>query len=150
MASTRSYSPAWTGWIIYAASMSVIVGAFNILEGLVGLFDNKRLVVVQDRLVAVNLTGWAWTTLIFGVVLVATGLGLFTAQTWARVTAILIVGLHLISQVAWLGAYPIWSALMVALDTTVLFALTARWSTVTEDLVPYGSRDRVGQHAPVG
>jgi hypothetical protein len=55
-------------------------------------------------------------------------------QTWARVIAIIIVGVHAIIQVAWMGAYPAWSLLMLALDIVVLFALTARWGRAAEPM----------------
>lgn len=38
------------------------------------------------------------------------------------------MGLHALTQIAWLGAYPVWSLLMLALDTFIIFALTAKWS----------------------
>jgi hypothetical protein len=137
---------AWVGWIIFAGAMLLMVGTFNIIEGIIALVDDTRVVVAADRLIAVDLTGWGWTLLIFGIVMFATGLGLFTGQAWARVTAIVIVGLHAVSQVAWLAAYPLWSLLMMALDTVVLYALTARWTATRDDLGPYGpaQQTRVG------
>jgi hypothetical protein len=98
-------------------------------------------------------TGWGWTLLIFGALMVAAGIGLFSGQTWARITAIVLVAVHAIVQLGWLGAYPVWSLLMIALDTVVIFALTARWSSATGDLdAGYGSgrEGRVGHHASVG
>jgi len=149
MASTRSYSSAWAGWVVFAAAMLLILGTFNVIEGIVGLINDKVLVLIQDRLVVVDRTGWAWTLLIFGAVLILTGLGLFTMRTWARVTAIVVVGLHFISQIGSIGAYPVWSLLMIALDTVILFALTARWSAATAP-EPYGDRSGMGHHAAVG
>jgi hypothetical protein len=155
--SRTSSGAAWVGWIIFAASMLLIVGMFNILEGIIALVDDQRLVVTPNKFVVVDLTQWGWTILIFGAVMVATGIGLFTAQTWARVLAIIVVGLHALSQVGWLGAYPIWSLLMIALDVVVLFALCARWSAVREDLDIYEPEagpgrpsQQVGQHASLG
>ncbi|HEX3588622.1 MAG TPA: hypothetical protein VHV74_03245 [Pseudonocardiaceae bacterium] len=124
---TRGTSTAWTGWVIFSALMMLIIGVINILQGLAGLILPARSVVVQDRLYVVNSNGWALTVLIFGAVLVCVGLGVMTARSWARYTAIVIVGLHAISQIGWLAAYPIWSLLMLALDVVVLYALTARW-----------------------
>src|SRR5690348_16559241 len=98
MASNRSYSPAWSGMVMFAAAMMLIVGTFNIIEGILGLVDDKVVTIVAGRLVAVDIIGWAWTVLIFGVVLVIAGLGLFSTRTWARVTAIVVVALHFISQ----------------------------------------------------
>jgi len=143
---------AWAGWIVFASAMLLMIGVFNIFEGIAALVGDRRVLVTPQRLLVVDLTGWGWTLLISGVLLIATGLGLFSAQTWARVTAIIIVGLHAITQIGWLGAYPVWSVLMIGLDTVVLFALCARWPAVRRELAPYGptSGDRAGQHTPVG
>ena len=70
--------------------------------------------------------------MISGALLLAAGVGLIAAQSWARWTAVVLVGLHALSQVAWLSAYPVWALLMVGLDTVLIFALTARWSVVQE------------------
>jgi hypothetical protein len=142
---------AWAGWVIFAGVLLLMIGVFNVIEGLVAIFYDKRVLVTPERLIAVDLTGWGWTLLIFGLVMVATGIGLLAAQTWARITAIVLVGLHAVVQVAWLGAYPIWSVLMVALDTVLLYALTVRWAQARADLDPYASSEgRVGRHTPVG
>ena len=37
------------------------------------------------------------------------------------------VFVNAIVQIAFLAAYPIWSAIIIALDVFVLYALTARW-----------------------
>jgi hypothetical protein len=41
-----------------------------------------------------------------------------------------VVAVHAVVQVLWIGAYPVWSILMLALDTVILYALTARWEEV--------------------
>jgi uncharacterized membrane protein len=90
-------------------------------------------VVLPDRFVLVDLTSWGLTLLLFGVAMFAVGAGLLATQTWARVAAIIVVGIHAVWQIVSLGAYPIWSLLMLALDTFVIFALTARWPSVRPD-----------------
>lgn len=135
-------SPAWAGWVLFGGTMLLITGVINIFEGIIALFDDKRLALTQDNLVVVDVTGWGWVLLIAGLLMVAAGGGLLAAQTWARITAIVIVCIHAVIQIAWLGAYPVWSLLMIALDIVVLFALTARWSDVRENLAP-------GDEAPV-
>jgi hypothetical protein len=151
MANNRAEgSAAWAGWIIFAGAMLLMLGTFNVFEGLVALFDDDRLVLVADKLVLVDLTAWGWTVLIFGVVMIATGIGLFAARTWGRVLGIIVVGLHALWQIASLGAYPVWSLLMIALDVVVMFALTARWSAVTAALDPFAEMgENRGQHTAV-
>jgi hypothetical protein len=117
----------WESWVLFAALMLIIIGAVNVLQGIIGLIYRNRTIVVQDQLYVVNLTGWAWTVLIFGAVLVVVGAGLLSGRTWARMAAIVVVAIHAIAQIAWLSAYPIWGLLMLALDIVVLYALTARW-----------------------
>jgi hypothetical protein len=85
-------------------------------------FEDAAMLVVL-----VDLTSWGWTLLLFGLAMLAVGGGLLMGQTWARVTAVVIVGLHAVLQVVVLGAYPTWALLVLALDTAVIFALTARW-----------------------
>jgi len=123
-------SPAWTGWIVFAALMMVIVGVWNVIEGVVGLIYGTRTVVVASNLYVVNLRGWSFVLLVFGALMVAAGIGLVSRRTWARIAAIVVVSLHAIAQVGWLAAYPVWSLLMLAVDVVVLFGLTARWQRV--------------------
>lgn len=128
---------AWAGWIVFAGSLLLMFGVFQVIEGLFALFDDERVVVVANRLIGVDLTGWGWTVLLSGVLMSVTGVGLLATQTWARIVAIVVVGLHAVSQVFWLSAYPLWSVLMLALDTTVIFALTVRWSAAVDEVEVY-------------
>jgi hypothetical protein len=119
--------------VIFAGTMLLVTGAINFIEGLVALFQDERIVVLPNRLVLLDLTAWGWTLLLFGLAMFAVGAGLLATQTWARIAAIIVVAIHAIFQIFTLGAYPVWSLLMIALDTFVIFALTARWSTVRPD-----------------
>jgi hypothetical protein len=139
---------AMAGFVVFAGAMLMVIGLINIFEGFVALFSDERLVLTPDQLVIVDVTGWGWTLLIFGLLLMAVGAGLLAAQTWARITAIVLVCLHAVVQVLWIGAYPVWSLLMIALDIVVLFALTARWSDVRERIggtgeAPWKGEDEV-------
>jgi hypothetical protein len=126
MAARRAES--WTGVIDFAGVMLVVLGAFNFIEGLVVLFQEERITVAPARFVVLDLTTWGWSLLVFGLGMLAVGAGLIMHQGWARIVAIAAVGLHAIGQVLSLGALPVWSLLMLALDTAILFALTAGWS----------------------
>jgi hypothetical protein len=131
----------WGGFVLFAAVLLLVNGMINIFQGLIALIDDQRLVMSQDKLVVVDTTGYGWVLLISGVLLLGVGCGLVAAQTWARIVGIIVVGLHLITQVAWLGAYPVWSLLMIALDVLVLFALTARWRGVKDEIGTAGEPD---------
>ncbi|NIK59261.1 DUF7144 family membrane protein [Kribbella shirazensis] len=133
---------AMAGFVLFAGSLLMVIGLINVFEGLIALFSDERVVMTRTNLVVVDVTGWGWTLLISGLLLMAVGAGLLVAQTWARITAIVLVCLHAVVQTAWLGAYPVWALLMIALDTLVLFALTARWADVRERLGGVGEAPR--------
>src|SRR5262249_14928486 len=102
----------WSGWITFAAVILTMLGLFNVFEGLVALLAKNVTFVLDNNLVVVNLTGWGITLLIFGGLLIATGIGLLARNTLARVVAIIVIGLHALAQIGTLAAYPIWSLLM--------------------------------------
>jgi len=120
----------WAGWVFFAGVMLLVTGVLNVVEGLVALGQTARVVMVEDKLYMIDLRGWGWALVIFGAVMLASGLGLFAASSAARIAAIVIVGVHAAVQVFWLGAYPVWSLLMIGLDVVVLYALTVRWQEV--------------------
>lgn len=133
---------AWAGWLNFAGCMLLLLGAFNVVYGLIGLFENEVMVASEDQLVVVDLTVWGLLLLIFGALQVATGVGLFTGNRAARWVAIVLAILHALSQLGGLSAYPVWSTLMIALDVVILFALTVHWreaaDVLEDDFAPAG------------
>jgi hypothetical protein len=127
-------SRAWAGWIAFAATIMIVTSLINICQGLIALLDDEYVVATPDAFVLVDTTSWGWVLLFFGVAVLCVGGFLLSGMNWARLVAIVIVGLHAVVQVVSLGAYPVWSILMIALDTVVLFALTARWAPAAEAL----------------
>jgi hypothetical protein len=125
---TRPSGDAWFGWVIFAGTMLAAIGFINAIQGLVALFKDEVYVITDTGLlVTTDWTAWGWTLLIWGIVMVLAGLGLFSGRSWARWFAIVVVFINLIGQFAWFPAYPLWSLVAIALDVVVLFALTARW-----------------------
>ena len=120
---------AWTGWVIFAGFVLIVVGCINAIQGLVAIFKHTVYVLPSSQLVVTtDYKAWGWTLLIWGIIMALAGLGLFSAKSWARWFAIFVVFINLIGQFAWFPAYPLWSMVAIALDIFVLFALTVRWS----------------------
>src|SRR5215203_3113422 len=129
-------SKSMAGWIGFAGMLMLIIGSIDFFQGLIALFEDEYFVVTRSGFLAVDLTGWGWIMLIWGVLLVLAGLGLLAAQTWARWVAILLISLNFIAQLGFLGnsAYPLWALTTIALNIIVLYGLTARWSESTDEL----------------
>lgn len=116
-------SGGWYGWIVFAGTMMIIAGAFNVIQSLVALAKDEFYVVTPDHLVTFDLTQWGWIHLIMGILLILVGLALFKESMWAVITGIIIVSLNMISQFAFMSAYPVWSIVAIAVDLMVLWAL---------------------------
>ncbi len=122
----------WTGWIVFAAIMLILVGCFQVMTGLVAIFDDKYFVVGnRDLVVHVNYTVWGTGHLVLAAVNIVAGFGLLAAKTWARVWAIVIAGIGAVTNIAFLGAYPVLVAIMITLDVVVIWALTVHWADIT-------------------
>ncbi|HZN21453.1 MAG TPA: hypothetical protein VFB57_02705 [Gaiellaceae bacterium] len=117
------------GWIGFAGILMLIVGGLDFVQGLIALFEDEYYVPTGSGFLVFDLTGWGWTMIIWGALLVLAGLGLLAGQGWARWFAIVVVSLNFIAQLGFLGntQTPLWSLTAVALSIIVLYALTARW-----------------------
>ena len=121
-------SDAWAGWVTFAAVILALLGTLNVIQGFLALFDDGYFAVrTEEQLLLVEFTAWGVILLIWGALLVCAGLALAAGKGWARWFALVAVFVNVIAQIGFLPAYPLWSAIMIALDVVVIFALTARW-----------------------
>jgi hypothetical protein len=115
----------WTGWVVFAAVMMIVIGAFQVIEGLTALFrDTYYVVGHDDLLLRVDYTGWGWIHLGIGAVLVISGLGLFSGAMWARVVGVTVAALSALANLVFIAAYPVWAITVIALDVFVIYAIT--------------------------
>ncbi|GAA0468694.1 membrane protein [Paractinoplanes deccanensis] len=115
---------AWVGVVIFAAVMLMLMGGFQVIEGLVAIFRDDYYLTTRNGLVlTLDYTAWGWTHLIIGLIAVGTGIGIFAGQMWARVVGIVIACLSALANMAFLPAYPIWCAIVIAMDVLIIYAL---------------------------
>ena len=126
------HSGWWTGMLVFAASMLVLVGIFNIIDGLVALFNDQFFLVTKSSLITFDFTTWGWIMLALGSVAVLAGIGVLSGKTWARVFGVIIAGLNAIAQISFVSAYPVWSVVIIAMDVLIIWALTAHGRELTQ------------------
>jgi hypothetical protein len=112
------------GGITFAAVMLLIIGTFQVIAGLVAIFDDDFYVVTANYTFDLDTSGWGWIHLLIGIALLATGFGLFSRSTWAGVTAIVLAMFSAIANFFFIPYYPFWSIVVIALDVWVIWALT--------------------------
>jgi hypothetical protein len=116
-----------TGWTVFAGIILFIVGSLDALWGLAALLNNDIVIVGGHGAIVANITTWGWVHLILGSLMALTGLALFAGSSGARWLAVFFVTVNTITQIVWFPAAPLWAFLMILLDVTILYQLTARW-----------------------
>jgi hypothetical protein len=116
-----------TGWTVFAGCLLLIVGSLNALYGLAAVLNDEIVVVGGQGVILADITTWGWIHLILGSIMACAGLGLFAAAGSARWIAVFFVSVNAVAQIVWFPAAPLWSFLMIVLDVTIIYQLTARW-----------------------
>jgi hypothetical protein len=121
---------AWVGWIAFAAAIMILLGSLHIFQGLVALFRDEVFVVSDALVVSVDYTAWGVVHIIGGLLILAAGFGVLAGNVWARTLGVIMALISAIVNVAFIGAYPFWSVIMVALDVVIILALTVHGSEI--------------------
>ena len=120
-----------SGFTVFAASMLILVGVWNVLEGLAAIIKKEFFVVTANYLFKFDVTAWGWINLVLGILLILAGGGIFAGAVWARTVGIIVAGLAAIASFMWLPYFPVWAILIIAVCVLSIWALTARGSDIT-------------------
>ncbi|MFL1380005.1 DUF7144 family membrane protein [Nocardiopsis protaetiae] len=150
----RAESP--NGWQFFAATLLIVIGSVNVIQGLVALFTPDYYMVGGTEMLVMGYGAWGVLLGLWGVVLMAAGLSLLSGSTWARVFAIVLASLNALAQLAFVVAMPVWSMVAIAIDILVIYGLTAGWPSrsAQEDTMDpseraaYKSGHRAAHEAP--
>jgi hypothetical protein len=123
MADTQSVSPWAHGIAVFAGVAMIVGGAFQALEGLAGIVNDKYLVVLPNYIYAFDRTLWGVIHLLVGLALVVIGVSLLRGQTWARVAGMIAAVVSAILNFVWLPISPLWAIVIIAVDMLVIWAL---------------------------
>jgi hypothetical protein len=104
--------------------MFLLVGAFNLLDGIVALVNDDYF--VADELLFGDLTAWGVWWLVVGTAQAVTGLAILRRGTLSWIFGIAIASVNALTQLMWLGAYPAWAIAAIIVDGLIIWALTTR------------------------
>jgi hypothetical protein len=118
------------GWRLFAGVMILIVGVFNVIDGLRAVtnasqvlshFPNGRAALPLTN----NVKTWGWVVLIFGIALILSGFLIFAGSMVGRVIGVGVAGLNAIVQLSYMDHNTFWSFTMILVDVLVIYALVA-------------------------
>ena len=132
-ANSRAAAPSGlaVGVTTAAAIILIIGGVCHGMQGVVGIATNEFYVTTQRWIFQFDVTTWGWIHLLVGGIAVFAGVGLFSGKVWARTVGVIVAGVSILVNFAWLPYYPMWSILIIAFDMFVIWALTAHGRDIT-------------------
>jgi hypothetical protein len=113
------------GYAAFAGVILVLVGFFQAIAGLVAIVDDEFYVATQKYIFQFDTTTWGWIHLIVGIIVLASGFGIFSGNVMARTVGVFVAGIAALVSFAWIPYYPVWAILLVLLNVAVIWALTA-------------------------
>jgi hypothetical protein len=118
----------WSGWVVFAGVMMVMLGIWHAIVGVAGLFKKDYYVINPNYAFKLSTTGWGWIHIFLGVLVALAGFAVLRGATWARVIGILLAVVSALGAFVWLPYYQVWGILIVTLDVIIIYALAAHGS----------------------
>lgn len=120
----RRESPWAAGFAIFAGVMMMTIGIFHAIAGLAAILKQEFFVVTKNYLFEFNTVTWGWIHLLLGIAIAISGFFVFSGAAWARAVGITMAALSAVGNFLFLPYYPVWSVLIIAIDVTVIWALS--------------------------
>ena len=67
-------SKSMAGWIGFGGLVMILLGGLAFFQGLIAVIEDDYYVVSRSGFLVFDLTGWGWTMMIWGIILVLVGL----------------------------------------------------------------------------
>ena len=118
--SSYDYDVAGTGWVGFAGVMLVLVGFFNIIQGIAAIGNSDYVV---NQLLFANMDAWGWFFLIWGVIQIWAGIAVMRKATWAALVGIVTCFFNAIAQLSSSSTFPFWSLTILAANVLCIYGL---------------------------
>ena len=112
-----------SGWIAFAGAYLMLAGGLHIIWGIVALANKDAF--REGGLVWANLNTWGWIAIVVGVLQLVAGFMVFAQRFAGQWLAGVMAILGIFVAFFGLGAYPIWSVIIIVCNGLVLWAVTA-------------------------
>ncbi len=131
-ASSYDEPTGWTGWIAFAGVMLIIGGSLNLFYGIVAAVNDEWVVFANRANVYLDVSQWGWVHIILGTIIVLAGFGVFSGRFLARMVGVLVAGVSMLVNFAFIPVYPFWALTVITIDVLVIWALMAHGREMRE------------------
>jgi hypothetical protein len=121
---TEAESPEGYGWVLFAGTVTAIIGTLNVIYGIAAI-GNANFFVHNTHYMFASLNTWGWVTLIIGVVQLIAAFSIWRGGQFGRILGIFGASISMIASLLSIPAYPFWSLAIFAVDVLIVYGLVA-------------------------
>lgn len=123
---------AWVGWVFFGATLLVLIGAMQIVQGLGAIFKPDFFVTTENSVFVLSLTQSGWTHLIIGVLALMGGIGTLAGVAWARIISVIVTVLAMLASIAYITTFPLWATFVLVIGAFIIYAFTVHGAEASE------------------
>ncbi len=109
-----------TGMITFAGILFILVGAFNIADGVVALTNASYF---SDAVLIANYGFWGVLLLAFGLLAIAAGWAIMKRYRSGQIFGLALAGLNAFAHLLFIRHFPLWSVTIMFLDLLIIYVL---------------------------
>jgi hypothetical protein len=117
-----SREPEGAGWLTFAAVLFLLAATFNTVYGIAAFANDDYF--AADELLFGDLSMWGVVYLGFAAVQVGAAILILNRSAAGAILGITLAMLHGLAVLMSIGAYPVWSVVLLAIDGLVIYGLT--------------------------
>jgi hypothetical protein len=131
MSSEPSYEDSARGGIAdvtasFAGVLLILASFMQVLHGISALSDPALYAAGTDYLYKFNLNVWGTIHIVVGVASFVVAIGILRRRSWGQLGGIVVCGLGILTEFAFLPRYPLWSLVIIAFYVFVIWALNVQ------------------------
>jgi hypothetical protein len=111
-----------SGWVAFAGSYLALAGMLNGIWGITALANKSYF--IENGLLWSSLSLWGWIAIVVAAVQITAGVLLFARKMGGVIMALVLAMCGMLLNFLSIGAYPVWSAVAIACNALVLWAVT--------------------------
>ena len=119
------------GWAGFAGMMILIAGTFNLIWGFAALVQDTYF--ASDELLMWSLNSWGAIHIAIGCLQLLAAFLIFSGSGAGAVLGIVFAFFSAIGALVAIGAYPIWSIIILVVDGLIIYALTVYGDALKSD-----------------
>ena len=109
--------------VMFAATLMIVGGIMQVFQAISAIANDEFFVTLPNYVVTLDVSTWGWIHLVFGILVVISGMSLFSGSRAAAIFALVLAVLSAIANFGFIPYYPLWAIFIIAVDVFVIWAI---------------------------